>query len=274
MVKFIVYFTLKRVNMTKKPKTSRVFKIFYKTLYFFASIKYHGTTILNEKKLSKRDIVIVSNHAQLNGPIIGEILLPKNCFIWANGQMFKKEDVAEYAMEDFFPYKSKWLRPIYKLAAKMLSYLLPGIMANARAVPVYRDMRIVSTFRESVRLLEGGNSLLIFPECHQPNNNIINKLQTNFVDVARFYYRRTGRELTFLPMYISPTLKLCTIGEGIKYNSKGDIELERERITDYLDLEITRLGRSLPKHTVIPFDNISSKEYITNKEDELTPHIA
>lgn len=221
--------------------------------------------------MPERNTIIVANHAQLNGPIIAELFMPDNCFIWANGQMFSAKDVPDYAMADFFPFKSRWMRPIYRLASYLLAPIMPCMMENSRAIPVYRDARIVSTFRTTIRLLNEGKSILIFPECHKKLNNIINEMQENFVDAAKLYYKRTGIELDFLPMYIAPDMNKVFIGHAIKFDSSRDISKERHRIVSYLAESITEMGRSLPEHTVIPFDNISRNEYISNKSFDLLP---
>lgn len=255
--------------MTEKRKPHR--GTIYKICRFFAEAVYRGTRIEGVEKLKEKNTIIVANHAQLNGPMIGELFLPEDCYIWANGQMFKRGEVADYAMEDFFPYKKRWLRPLCRLASHLLSFLLPSIMSGARAIPVYRDARIVSTFKTTMKHLKDGDNILIFPECHERDNNILNKFQENFIDIARLYHRRCGVELNFLPMYIAPEMKLSVIGEGIRYNSENEPEAERHRISSYLSSEITRMGRELPSHTVIPFDNLNRKQYITNKDVDCLP---
>lgn len=257
--------------MKKVKKTSLPSKIIFKTLIFFAKIFYKKTEIVGIERLLGGNKIIVSNHAQLNGPIIGELFMPENCYIWANGQMVRCREVHKYAMNDFFSYKSQRIQPIYNFASYLLAFLLPCVINNARTIPVYRDARIVSTFRATIKHLENGDSILIFPEKHEKYNNIVNKFQENFIDVARLYYKKTGIELTFLPMYVAPNMSKAYIGEGIRFDSNKSIGEERERISTYLSDEITKIGRSLPRHTVVPFDNISRKQYITNKDTDRIP---
>ena len=45
----------------------------------------------------------------------------------------------------------------------------------------------------------------------------------------------------------------------------NDIEKERTRICNYLMDSITEIAVNLPLHTVVPYDNISKKEYKTNR---------
>ena len=257
--------------MTQNKKASPPSRIVFKLLRFFAGVFYKKIEIVGIEDIPTDNTVIVANHCQLNGPIIAELFMPDNCYIWANGQMVRCREVPGYAMEDFFPYKSRCLRPVYKLASYALSVLLPCVINNARTIPVYRDARIVTTLRTSVRMLEGGRNILIFPECHNKNNNIVNEFQENFVDLARFYYKKTGKELTFLPMYIAPDLGKAVFGQGTRFDSTKDIAEERTRIASFLEKRITELGRALPHHTVIPFDNIPRRSYISNKDIDAIP---
>lgn len=252
-------------------KISFLSRIVYKTIEFFAKIRYRKTKIINRELLEEKNTIIIANHTQLNGPIISQLYLPEDCYIWANGQMFTPREVPSYAMEDFFPYKRGWTRPFYKIASYLLAPLMPCMMENARAIPVYHDVRMASTLKKTIRLLTKGKNIVIFPENHEMRNNIVNMFRDQFVDVAKIYFRRTGEKIRFLPMYIAPTLDCCKIGEAIYYNPDSDIESERHRISEHLANEITRIGRSLPEHTVIPFDNISNSRYISNKAVDALP---
>ena len=255
----------------KKKKISILSKAVFFVFSSLGKIAYRKTKIIGIENLPKTNTVIVANHAQLNGPIIAQLHLPDNFFIWANGQMFNFFDVPSYAMEDFFPFKKGLARPIFKAASYVLAPLMPCIMENARAIPVYHDARIASTFKTSVKMLMKGRNILIFPECHEKNNNIVNEFRESFVDLARLYFKRTGECLTFVPMYIAPNYNRCYFGKETAYDPMADAFEERHRIANHLSGEITRIGRMLPDHTVVPFDNIPKKKYISNKEIDKVP---
>ena len=146
------------------------------------------------------------------------------------------------------------------------------IFNNARTIAVYRDSRIISTFKDSMKLLYKDANLLIFPEKDEKHNNILYQFQENFIDLAKFYYKKTGVALTFVPMYIAPTLKKMYIGNGITYVPENDAETERKRIAGYLSDEITEIARNLPQHTVVPYRNMPKKYYLTNKDITEVPH--
>ena len=136
---------------------------------------------------------------------------------------------------------------------------------NAHTIPVYHDVRLRQTYRRSVEAMDGGESLMIFPEKNEKDNHILYAFQDKFVDTARFYYKKTGRCAPFVPVYIAPALKRAYIGEPTVFRPEAPIEEERERICAYLRHEITAMAEALPEHTVVPYRNISKRLYPKNR---------
>lgn len=227
---------------------------------------YGNMEIVGLENLPAENAVLVGNHTQMNGPIAGELFLPSNCYTWCAGEMMNLKEVPAYAFADFWSHKPKYTQPYYKAASYLIAPLASFLFNNARTIAVYRDMRIMSTFKGSIKLLSQGANLLIFPEKNEKHNNIVYKFQENFIDIAKLYYKKTGICLTFVPLYIAPKLKKMYIGKGIVFQSENSIEEERIRISSYLSEEITNIARALPKHTVIPYRNIPKRYYLTNKD--------
>ena len=250
----------------EKKKTT----VIYKIIKFFVRRIYGEIEVVGMENLQKKNTIIVANHCQMNGPISGELFMPDNCFIWCAGLMMKWKEVPAYAFSDFWSQKPKWTHPLYKLLSYVITPLSVCIFNNARTIAVYRDMRIKKTFKDTMQMLYDGANILIFPEKDEKYNNILYKFHENFIDVAKFYYKKTGMELTFVPMYIAPNMRKMYIGKGIRYNPENHIE-ERKRISSYLSDKITEIGRKLPAHIVIPYRNIPKKYYLTNKDIEKTP---
>lgn len=246
----------------EKKKTS----LMYRILRSAVRLVYGNVEIVGLENLPEKDAVIVGNHTQMNGPIIGEIFMPENSYIWCAGQMMNRKEVPDYAFTDFWSQKPKWTQPFYKVLSHMIAPLASFIFNNARTIAVYHDIRIAATFKETVKMMKMGANMIIFPEKDEKNNNILYKFQDKFVDVARFYYKKTGIELCFVPMYVAPRLKKVYIGQGVRYDHEKPIDEERERICEYLSNEITVIARALPEHVVVPYRNIPKKQYLTNKD--------
>lgn len=227
---------------------------------------YGKKEIVGMEKLPQKHAIIVANHCQLNGPLYGELFLPERCDIWCAGQMIRLRDVPQYAFTDFWSQKPKWQQPFFRVCSYLIAPICSFLCSHARVIPVYRDTRILSTFRETVKRLEAEKLVLIFPEKDEKFNNILYRFQENFVDIARPYYKKTGVELSFIPMYIAPRMKKAFVGDAIQWHADAPAEEERTRISSACADAITNLARSLPRHTVVPYRNVPRRNYLTNQD--------
>lgn len=220
------------------------------------------------EKLPEEPVILVGNHSQMNGPIAAELYGPGEHYTWCAGQMMHLKDVPEYAYRDFWWEKPKWQKPFYKLLSYLIAPLCVCIFRNARTIGVYHDARIIGTFKQTVKRLQEGANVIIFPEYAENDNHILCKFQEKFVDVAKLYHKRTGKCLRFVPMYLAPRLKTMYLGEPVTFDPQAPMEAERSRICRYLADQITGIATELPEHTVIPYRNIPKKQYGTNLPKE------
>ena len=220
--------------------------------------------VVGRENLPEEPCVIVGNHSQMYGPIAGELYTPGKHYIWCAGEMMHWKEVPDYAFEDFWSGKPKAVRWFFRLLSYLITPLSVCVFNNAHTIPVYHDTRLISTYRESIVKLQEGNTMVIFPEHHVKHNNILCEFQDKFIDLARFYYKKTGKELSFVPMYLTPKLKKMIFGLPIRFRSEAPIAEERRRICDELMEQITQIAVSLPKHTVVPYPNLPKKNYPKN----------
>ena len=243
-----------------EKKVSRTYRMIRWTVkLFFPRFRAEG-----KENLPPQPFVIVGNHSQAYGPIAGELYVPGQPYTWCTGEMMSRKEAPDYAYRDFWSGKPKMIRWVFYLFSRLIGPLCEIVFNNARTIGVYHDMRIIHTFRESVSRLEEGENLLIFPECYDPHNNIVHRFQNRFADVARMYYKKTGRALVFVPMYLAPRLKKMYLLEPVVFNPDTPLPEERERIGRLLMDRITEKAVSLPRHTVVPYPNIPKKHYPQN----------
>lgn len=249
----------------KKKKQPHKSRTFYKFIWNLVKLFYPVPTLYGTENLPDEPCVIVGNHSQMNGPIVAEIYYPRKRLIWCAWQMQHVREIPAYAYEDFWSEKPKVLRPLYKLLSYIIALPAARIFTNADVIAVYHDNRVLSTFKQTVNALSDGTDIIIFPECKEPNNNIVYKFQENFVDVAKLYYRRTGKVLQFVPVYLAPKLRQVHFGKPVAFDPDAPIADERTRICGALTEAITATARALPEHTVVPYKDISKRDYPKNK---------
>ena len=247
--------------MREKKKWPRLFT----AIKWTVKACYPKIQVVGKENLPDEPVIVVGNHCQMNGPIVGELYVPGEPYIWCAGEMMHLKDVPAYAFRDFWSQKPKWMHPFYKLLSHIIAPLSVCIFNNARTIGVYHDTRILSTFKNTVKLLQEGRSMVIFPEHDVERNQIIFDFQDKFIDIARLYYKKTGKELAFVPMYIAPKLKKLCLGKPVWFCAAEPMDAERSRICKYLMEEITAVAEALPEHTVVPYRNIPKKDYPSNK---------
>ena len=237
----------------------------FKVVRVILKFCYQRTEVIGLESIPEEPLVIVGNHTQMHGPLVCEFYLPDNFYTWCAGEMMTFRDVPAYAYKDFWSEKSKKVRWFYKILSYLIAPLSVLIFNNARAIGVYHDTRILSTFKTTVSKLQNGESIVIFPEHAEEHNHIVCEFTNRFVDIAKMYYKRCGKELLFVPSYIAPSLKKMYIGKGIRFCPDNQPDAERERICSYLMDEITRMAVELPRHKVVPYRNVPKKLYPYNK---------
>lgn len=236
----------------------------YTFLRFFVWLFTPKMKVVGLEKLPEEPVVIAANHVHMLGPIGCELHFPGEKSIWCAGEMMEKDKVADYAYRDFWADKPERSRPFYRFLSRLIVPVSLCVFNNAHTIPVYHDTRALTTFRRSMARLQEGANIIIFPEHNRKHNNIIYDFQDRFIDIARMYYKKCGRELCFVPMYIAPYLKTMYLGAPIRYDHGANFSQERERIKTLLMEQITELARSLPEHTVVPYPNVPRKCYGSN----------
>ena len=219
-------------------------------------------------KLPEEAVILVGNHSQAHGPLVGELRLPFPRKTWCASEMMERSQVADYAFRDFWSQNPKWTHPFYKALAHAIVPLSVLLFNHAETIPVYRDSRVLSTFRATIQSLEAGTSVLIFPEHDQRCNHILDDFQDHFIDVAKLYYRRSGKALAFVPLYICPALRKLCFGAPVRYDPAAPIAAERARIKAELTRRITELADSLPPHRVVPYRPQPKKNWPHNRPKE------
>lgn len=243
----------------QEKKTSLLYRILKRTV----RAVYPAYRVEGAQQLPDEPVILVGNHSQLHGPITSELYIPGEHYTWCTGEMMEWKTVGAYAYRDFWSQKPKWSRWFWKLTAYAITPLAVCLFNNANTVAVYRDSRIINTFKQTVNLLQEGASIVIFPECAEPHNHILCKFQENFVDVARIYHKRTGKALQFVPFYLAPAQKTIYFGKPVAYDP-AQPATQRTRICAELMQQITDIACRVPKHRVVPYNNIRKKDYPTN----------
>ncbi|MCR5153331.1 MAG: 1-acyl-sn-glycerol-3-phosphate acyltransferase [Lachnospiraceae bacterium] len=240
--------------------------LLYRIIQGAVKLSYKKFKVEGVENLPDEPAIIVGNHSKTYGPVVGQIYKPRHAYTWCIGNMMHIKEVPAYAFEDFWSKKPGYIRWFFKILSYIIAPLAAFLMTNARTIGVYKDKRVIKTFLESCDRMTGeGADIIIFPEHYDEHNNIVHDFQQGFVELARVYYKKTGRDVPFVPMYICPALGKVVLGKPIYYDHENDHKEEVVRICNALMDGISELAYALPPHRVVPYPNIKKKYYPTNE---------
>lgn len=240
----------------------------FRVIRWLVWLFYPKITVEGLENLPEEPCIVVGNHTQMNGPICAELYFPGNRCTWCAHEMMYLKEVPEYAFRDFWSGKPKWTHGFYRVLSYVIAPISACVFTNAHTIPVFRDNRLITTFKQTISALQDGANVIVFPECYEPHNHIVYQFQDKFIDVAKLYYNRTGEELSFVPLYIAPALKKMYLGKPVRFNAQAPKEEERQRICAYLMDEITDIAVGLPRHRVVPYPNLPKSAYPLNRQEE------
>ena len=240
----------------------------YRCIRWCVKTVYPKITVKGLENLPQEPVLLVGNHCKMNGPIAAELYAPGEHDTWCAGEMMNLKEVPAYAYQDFWSDKPKGTRWFYKGLSYLIAPLSVCVFNNANTIGVYHDGRVLSTYKTTVKRLEQGRNVVVFPEQNVPHNHIVWEFQTGFVDVAKLYYKRTGKCLAFVPVYLAPELKTMYLGKPEYYDPANPAGEERHRICNYLMDTITQMAQSLPRHRVVPYPNMPKRQYPYNIPQE------
>lgn len=73
----------------------------YKLLRFFVNIFYKKRTFEWLDNIKDDPVIIVSNHARTNGPLVAELQFSLKRLTWCTGNVLTKKEFIEHAKTDF-----------------------------------------------------------------------------------------------------------------------------------------------------------------------------
>lgn len=177
--------------------------------------------------------VFVANHAGVYGPVIIKLFFPFKALPWVIHNITDPRLCADYLKRNFFEQKLGWHHLISKPVAYIVGQICVPIIRHIGSIPVYRmDRRIRHTIKLSVEALGENNNLVIFIDDDLIEANLLRK---GFINIARAYYNRHKKPLTFYPVRICPQRREIIIEKGIQFDPNRQYRYERQRIKDYLN---------------------------------------
>lgn len=177
--------------------------------------------------------VFISNHYELFGPISTMLFFPYKCRPWIIDKMLDAEKVEEQmGLLIYREYKKvpMWLK---KIALKIVKNFMIFTLKLYKGIPVSRDnfRKNLSSLELSAKLMSEGKPIMIWPEKYYVKEGV-GPFMSGFEHLAKYYYQKTGKCLTFYPLFTSFKNKTIYIGKPIKFDPKADTQTEKLRLVN------------------------------------------
>ena len=179
--------------------------------------------------------VFVANHYEIYGPFIAVLRFPFKFRPWAIDKMCNPNSIEEQMSIGFYNnYKwlPKWIKFIIVKSAKRLVLFAIRFF---RPIPVSRDniRANLKTIQQSTEVLESKKSIFIFPERNAVKEGV-GEFMSGFEHLGKYYYQKTGKRISFYPVFISKKNHSMYIEEPLIFNPDNDPNLEKSRIVNGL----------------------------------------
>ena len=194
-----------------------------------------------EHVLGASPAVLVANHLGSFGPLSVITSLPTRLFPWVTHEITDRKCCSSYVRREFTERELKLSPPLSGYVSELIACGCVRIMRAIRAVPVYkRSKRIHDTLLATVRLLEKGERILIFPEIPPtgptaPLEDTVTEFQSGFIRIAKLYYEKTKATLAFLPLAVNRKRRCMRIGKPVYFDAARPYAQERRRLKAELE---------------------------------------
>lgn len=187
----------------------------------------------------------VVHHQNLKGPVISMAWFDRLIHPWGLSVFFNHSACYRHYYNYTFTKRFGMPSVLAAILAFPLSFFISALMVSMEGIPVFRGSKdIVKTFKESMSVLNRGESLLICPDVDYANEgNSMGEMYMGFLNLERIYIKQTGKHLMFVPLHIDNKKHCINVGQGISFNSDGEFKQERLRVYNKLKEEFARLEK-------------------------------
>jgi hypothetical protein len=190
-------------------------------------------------------VVYVVHHRNLKGPLTCMTWMEERLRPWVFS-MFCTQKTCYRQYRDFtYPVRYGLPKALAVVIAFPMSFFVSHLMVSMRAIPVHRGSKhILETFYRSVEALIQGESLLICPDTDNTDEGLVlGEIYDGFLDIERYYFRKTARHLAFVPLYVNDQTRLILPGAAVRFETDHDQRMEKPKVLDRLKAEFARLER-------------------------------
>ncbi|WP_233713501.1 lysophospholipid acyltransferase family protein [Lederbergia citri] len=221
----------------------RFYGPFFRFVRAFIRIFYRRYSVF-APTTSKEPTVYIAHHQNLFGPFIILLSFPQHLHAWILDVFMNQKTCFKHYADYTFTKRFGWNRMLAKLIAWPISFCISKLLTSGRSIPVYRgSKKIIKTIELSVDVLQKGESIVIFPDIdYQDASSETKNMYDGFLYLEKYYYRKTGQHVCFVPLYASKRSRLIITGEKIIFSGKEDFLSERRVVLQKIKDNLNKLA--------------------------------
>ncbi|MBQ8556515.1 MAG: hypothetical protein IJ438_11670 [Clostridia bacterium] len=181
--------------------------------------------------------VFVCNHVGAMGPINMVIKFPlcDQVHAWCNEGIMNRKTCPAYVRQDYWWEPGCRLEPLYNATLPYIAAaIIPPVLKSAPTIPVYHDARVMTTMRQSMRVLRDGEYLVIFPEQPSGYGEHHDWINTGWLNICTMYHRATGKALRLYPVHIDTKKRHFTVARPISFDPSRTLEEQQDELVRVL----------------------------------------
>ncbi|MBQ4053755.1 MAG: hypothetical protein IJD33_05400 [Clostridia bacterium] len=200
--------------------------------------------------------VILSNHEGTDAPMSLEIYCDKPIRMWGahemNSGLIK---MYKYQTRVYYHEKKHWNLHLARLFCLIASPLTNLFYKGLNLISTYRDGRFLSTLRESVKAIEAGDNIVIFPEVSDNGYQAeLEGFHAGFYMLAEACAKK-GIDVPVYVTYFQKEKKVYVVDKPVYWSQLKGEGLSREETVNKLLLRCNELGK-------MQFDEQSTEENV------------
>lgn len=220
----------------KKQPIWRFVRKIFKLIYPVKEINFEG-----EKFTEK--CIIVSNHCNKKGPMVYEVNLPIFHARWGAYQMLGNyKSRFKYLRDVLYIQKNKVGKKKASFKAFFEAFFSLSIYKGMKVIPSFPDARLRKTLDCSIKTLESGCAVGIYPE--DSSNGYFDEMTSflpGFVLLSNVYYKKHGEDLPVYSMYYDDKQKKIYVGKPFYVQKLIESGMNKEQVAEFFKNEVNRL---------------------------------
>jgi len=159
--------------------------------------------IINKNETLPNQAIFVCNHSGASGPFSLSLYFPKLFVPWGAHPMTEGyRSRWKYLYHTFYQQKLKFGKIRSFLISTLFALVSKMLYNGMHVIPTYPDIRVRHTIDFSIRHLNIGNPVLIFPEDSSDGyHDILKSYNSGFVYLSTSYFKTYGIDLPVYPIY-------------------------------------------------------------------------